>query len=227
MQAEDFASVTDPDGDGDVWEIVSDSEAHGGQAIQAPSGSRTNLPSHDTLALYNVSFTQAGTYTAYYRAYGTNGSSNSFYAPDGFGVDPTVNESTSENGEYRWETGREFTVSSSDVGVTQQLRIGRREGDNRIDAIVIHESGSLSMQELDALFTNPPAPPEPPEPPAPPTPPFILGDINIDGVVGFFDINPFIALLTTGTFQAEADCNQDGVVNFLDISSWIAILTEQ
>ena len=212
LQAENFAEVTDPDGDGHTWNIVNDPSAHGEWAIQSPSVSRTDLPTQGALALYNISFTEAGTYTAYYRAAGTSTASNSFYAPADFGVDPTVNESTSSDGIYRWETGSTFTVNSSIVGVTQQLRIGRREANNRIDAIVIHGNDNLTDQELDALFT---------------VAPFLLGDINLDGVVGFFDIDPFIGLLTTGTFQAEADCNQDGVVNFLDINAWIEILSAQ
>ena len=212
LQAEDFASVTDPDGDGHTWNIVNDPSAHGERAIQSPSVSRTDLPTQGALALYNISFTEAGTYTAYYRAAGTSTASNSFYAPADFGVAPTVNESTSSDGIYRWETGSAFTVTSSIVGVTQQLRIGRREANNRIDAIVIHGNDNLTDQELDALFT---------------TAPFLLGDINLDGIIGFLDINPFIALLSAGTFQAEADCNQDGVVNFLDINPWIDILSAQ
>lgn len=56
---------------------------------------------------------------------------------------------------------------------------------------------------------------------------FLLGDINRDGVVSFLDINPFISLLTSSTFQLEADCNLDGVVNFLDIAPWIDIVTAQ
>ena len=53
----------------------------------------------------------------------------------------------------------------------------------------------------------------------------LLGDVNLDGVVNFLDISPFIAILTSGTFQAEADCNESGTVDFLDISPFIAILT--
>ena len=52
----------------------------------------------------------------------------------------------------------------------------------------------------------------------------LLGDVNQDGVVNLLDVDPFIALLTNGTFQAEADCNQDGVVNLLDVDPFIAIL---
>ena len=52
-----------------------------------------------------------------------------------------------------------------------------------------------------------------------------LGDVNQDGVVNFLDIAPFITILTTGGFLAEADTNQDGVVNFLDISPFITLLS--
>lgn len=58
-----------------------------------------------------------------------------------------------------------------------------------------------------------------------PVPGPMLGDCNLDGVVSFLDINPFIGFLSTSTFQAEADCNEDGVVNFLDISPFIGFLT--
>jgi hypothetical protein len=52
----------------------------------------------------------------------------------------------------------------------------------------------------------------------------ILGDVNLDGVVNFLDIAPFIGVLSGGTFQTEADVNLDGTVNFLDISPFISIL---
>ena len=51
------------------------------------------------------------------------------------------------------------------------------------------------------------------------------GDVNLDDVVDFLDIAPFIGLLTSGTFQAEADTNPDMVVDFLDIAPFIALLT--
>jgi len=53
----------------------------------------------------------------------------------------------------------------------------------------------------------------------------LLGDCNLDGVVDFLDISPFISILSTGGFLGQADCNQDGTVNFLDISSFIEILS--
>ena len=53
------------------------------------------------------------------------------------------------------------------------------------------------------------------------------GDVNLDGVVNFLDISPFIGVLAGGDPQAEADCNRDGMVNFLDISPFIVALTNQ
>jgi hypothetical protein len=53
----------------------------------------------------------------------------------------------------------------------------------------------------------------------------LLGDVNLDGVVNFLDIAPFIAVLSGNAFQAEADVNLDDVVNFLDIAAFIAILS--
>lgn len=56
-------------------------------------------------------------------------------------------------------------------------------------------------------------------------PPPVLGDCNIDGVVTFLDIAPFIGFLSTGEFLFQADCNQDGFISFLDIAPFIAILS--
>ena len=52
----------------------------------------------------------------------------------------------------------------------------------------------------------------------------LLGDANCSGEVDFLDIGPFIALVTSGTFKAEADINMSGTVDFLDIAGFIAIL---
>ena len=55
----------------------------------------------------------------------------------------------------------------------------------------------------------------------------LKADVNLDGVVSFLDIAPFIQVLATDGFQAEADCDCDGVVGFLDIQHFIAILSSQ
>ena len=56
-------------------------------------------------------------------------------------------------------------------------------------------------------------------------PQIMLGDCDLDGDVDFLDIPPFIAVLASNGFLAEADCNEDGVVTFLDIPPFIAILS--
>ena len=53
---------------------------------------------------------------------------------------------------------------------------------------------------------------------------FLHGDVDMNGVVDFSDIAPFIGILQSGTFLEEADCNQDGVVTFADIPAFIGIL---
>lgn len=57
--------------------------------------------------------------------------------------------------------------------------------------------------------------------------PVLLGDINLDEVINFLDITPFIGLLSATGFQDEADCNQDGSLDFLDINPFIQILAVQ
>ena len=55
----------------------------------------------------------------------------------------------------------------------------------------------------------------------------LLGDVNSDDVVDFFDIAPFIELLSSQTFQAEADIDGNGAVDFFDIQPFINILSGQ
>ena len=59
------------------------------------------------------------------------------------------------------------------------------------------------------------------------TPALLLGDVNFDGVVDFFDIAPFIERLSSQTFQIEADIDGNGVVDFFDIQPFIDILSGQ
>ena len=54
---------------------------------------------------------------------------------------------------------------------------------------------------------------------------FLLGDVNRDGFVNLLDVQPFVELLSTGTFQEEADTNGDGVVNLLDIGPFIDLIS--
>ena len=53
------------------------------------------------------------------------------------------------------------------------------------------------------------------------------GDVNLDGIVNFLDISPFITVLAAGgspAAESQADCNGDGTVSFLDISPFIQAL---
>ena len=52
----------------------------------------------------------------------------------------------------------------------------------------------------------------------------ILGDVNMDGSLDFFDIQPFIGVLSTEQFHFEADIDGNGVVNFLDIQPFVDLL---
>ena len=58
-------------------------------------------------------------------------------------------------------------------------------------------------------------------------PVFPLGDVNQSGDVSFFDIAPFIAVLSANAFQFEADIDGDGDVDFFDIQPFIDILANQ
>jgi hypothetical protein len=57
-----------------------------------------------------------------------------------------------------------------------------------------------------------------PEPP----PLTLLGDVDLDGIVNGLDVDPFVALVTGGTYQPEADMNLDAVVNGLDVDPFVA-----
>ena len=52
----------------------------------------------------------------------------------------------------------------------------------------------------------------------------LKGDVNMDGVVDFFDIQPFIDVLAAQEFQTEADADCNGMVDFFDIQPFIDIL---
>lgn len=54
----------------------------------------------------------------------------------------------------------------------------------------------------------------------------LRGDANLDGDVNFLDIAPFISILSSDVYLAEADINEDEAVNFLDINPFIVRLTD-
>lgn len=72
-------------------------------------------------------------------------------------------------------------------------------------------SGGVFMQDLSALREVQTQP--------------LLGDVNQDGAVNFFDISPFIAVLSGSQFVEAADIDQNGEVDFFDISPFIELLS--
>ena len=46
--------------------------------------------------------------------------------------------------------------------------------------------------------------------------------MNLDDSVNGLDVDPFVVLVTEGTYQAEGDMNEDGAVNGLDVDPFVA-----
>lgn len=78
------------------------------------------------------------------------------------------------------------------------------------------QTSAFGLLELDATFVATGV-----------VPSVLKGDIDMDSDVDFNDISPFISVLQSGGFQAEADCDCSGVVDFGDIPAFIAILQMQ
>lgn len=52
----------------------------------------------------------------------------------------------------------------------------------------------------------------------------LYGDVNLDGMVDLLDVRPFVNVITSGGFQAEADINQDGSVDLMDVAPFVSLL---
>lgn len=206
IQAENYSAILDPDTDGLVWTTVADVDALGGQAIKSPSGSISSSSSHETIAVYDVTFEQAGTYKAYYRAKGFSGSSDSMFVPNDFNVDPTVTQTTSNNSTYQWISGGNFTITPGNVEVPLEFRIGRREALTQLDALVLDLNQSLTATELDALFDVV----------------FDAGDFDEDGDVDNADRMAWETGYGTSSLAShmDGDANEDGVVDGRDFLIW-------
>lgn len=208
IQAEDYSALFDPNNNGLTWSTVTDSQALGGEALRAPNGNRIDLPgdTHDAIAVYDVTFEQAGTYRAYYRAKGSNGSSDSIYVPNGFNIDPNSSKTISADGNYSWTNGGLFTISPSNVGMPLEFRIGKREELAYFDALVIELDQSLTAAELDALFDIT----------------YSAADFNRDGNVDGLDLliwqEHFGDTVSALSLQGDADGDDD--VDGRDLLIW-------
>ena len=78
-------------------------------------------------------------------------------------------------------------------------------------AITFTSVGTVNLRGVALRFSNDPA--------------VLLGDVDLSGFVDFADISPFIALLSSQTFQEEADLDESGVVDFADIAPFIMALS--
>ncbi len=63
---------------------------------------------------------------------------------------------------------------------------------------------------------------------------YAIGDLNCDGLINAFDIDPFVLALTSPESYAQsfphcnymlADINGDGMVNSFDIDPFVILLT--
>lgn len=117
-----------------------------------------------------------------------------------------MNEGTTQSGTYIWETGGLFTITSSNVGVPLEFRIGRREANNQLDALVLDLDHSLTPSELDALFDEM----------------FVAGDFNEDGFVDGNDLLAWQAGYGTSgsASHMDGDANEDGNVDGTDFLIW-------
>ncbi|MEM7623393.1 MAG: polysaccharide lyase 6 family protein [Planctomycetota bacterium] len=193
IEAEETAAILDPDGDDVVFFVRNDSSASNGAVLKSPDGTRSNQGTQESVAVYDVTFPQPGDYRVYYKARGFSGSTDSFFRAGSLNADPSLIESTTSNGTFRWEEGGEiFSVTLA--GIVDELRIGRREQDTEIDAIILFPGDALTGAELDALLAIGPV--EPCDP-----------DITFDGVVDVFDAMAYLALYDAGDLAADESGN--------------------
>ncbi len=208
MQAEDYAAILDPDADNVNWVLEGSAEALGGATMRSPLHNLVNRPAdpHESLLVYDIAFQEAGTYTAYYRGRGFDTGSDSIYVANNFGVDPEVIEVLSNNGIYDWEVGGTFEITSSDIQVPLEFRIGSRERFADFDAFVFHRNPFLSPTQLDALFNID-----------------CRVDFNADGQVDCTDVDLLVARIVAGDDSEAFDLTGDGLVDQADLSNWLAI----
>ena len=203
IQAENYSAILDPDSDGNVWTKLSVPIALGEQVIKAPSsGTVSNPATQETVAAYEMVFAAPGTYTAYYRVRGFNGSSDSVYTPDNFDVDPDNSLTTNQDGTFIWKKeSRTFTISAGNVDVPLEFRLGMRESNSELDAIVLNLNSLLSASELDNLFA------------------VLPGDYNGDTLVDAADYTLWRNTFGSRT-ELAADADGSGEVDQADFAIW-------
>ena len=204
IQAESYTAILDPDSDGIIFTKTAVANALAGQVIKSPNGSTPTPPSQETIATYDMTFETAGTYTAYYRVRGFNGSTDSIFTPSNFAADPINPLSTSSDSTFIWKKDtRTFAIAAGNIGIPLEFRLGMREQQTEIDALVLNLSASLSSAQLDALFA------------------VVAGDYNGDRVVDTRDYLVWRKMFGQRvTAWTSADGNGDTVVDGIDYNIW-------
>ena len=133
---------------------------------------------------------------------------------------PSDDESARNTGSARVLSGVDGSVLYTFIGDTDFSRFGSSvsgvgdiNGDGIDDFIVGADTGGANGGGYAQVFVSQISEPE-----------LLLGDLNLDATVNFLDISPFISVLLSGGFQAEADINRDEIVDFLDINPFIELL---
>ena len=108
--------------------------------------------------------------------------------------------------------GQAFTIEERDVTLSGVLVDGSPFSFDLMSVDVLFED----FFEPDATVTVTLGPPVT----------TLLGDVNQDGVVDLSDIAPFIFVLQSGGFQAEADIDLNGVVDFCDVVPFGGIVAD-
>ena len=100
------------------------------------------------------------------------------------------------------ETGQfeQLVIANGSAGLGQPISFG--EDDNGELCVVSLEGNVLAIEPI-----------------------VLFGDINQDGAVNLLDVQPFVNLVSTGSFAPEADLNQDEAVNLLDVAPFVAVLS--
>jgi poly(beta-D-mannuronate) lyase len=212
IQAESYTAILDPDNDGIIFTKTAVSTALAGQVIKSPNGGTVSLPgTQETIATYDMTFTTAGTYTAYYRVRGFSTSTDSIFTPDGFGTDPDNSLTATSDSTFLWKKDTHtFPITAGNLGVPLEFRLSMREQQTEIDAIVLNLNPSLipggssgTSAQLDALFA------------------VVTGDYNGDHVVDNRDY--LVWRKTNGqhvTAWTGADGNGDTVIDGNDYNIW-------
>ena len=150
-----------------VWMVASDAAALGGRALRAPVSPHKQVSDparQESIAVYRLRFAEPGAYHAYLRVrnggVADDGSTDSLWFPEGWGEnEPSMAVSTGQTGNYTWRQPGSMDVSAGQVGALLEFRVGVRESEAHLDAVVLSRLDGLDPATLDAMVPAPSPPP--------------------------------------------------------------------